>query len=80
MSDDVWTWTNILIFAVFAAAALLVLLILWRARHRQRALRHKLADQRAPAQRLPVTRAVPADTEAVRQFVAYLDESRERDR
>ncbi len=80
MSDDLWTWTNILIFAVIAAAVLLVLLIIWRVQAGRRTVRRKVDEPRFPAQGLPVTRAVPADTDAARQFVAFLKESQERDR
>lgn len=72
MRDTIWTWANILSFAVITAAGLLVLYVLWRERRQRRPAPAPETNQH------PATPPPGADQETLKRFKAALEESGRR--
>ncbi len=81
MSEHVWTWANILIFAVIAAASLIVLCGVWLDRRSKRAalMRIQIEVELSPANPYRQSSMTAMQDETAKRFVTLFSESKNSD-
>ena len=81
MSETLWTWTNILIFAVIVAAGLMVLYGVWMDRRAKRADLLRMQREAELPEAAPYRPAsmVAMQEETAKRFIALLAESKKSD-